>query len=336
MRSNRSLKGPSVVLAVLAALGAACFSCPGEAAAQQKKRIAYLAAGQATVGTYEIAHHTGFQKMLQTYGFEATTVEKVDYSKAPELMRTLAAQGAAVVIVNSSGFAAALDEVAPEFPKTWFVGTSDIRPPDKHKNMAGFVPNWNEIGYLVGTGMGLATKTNKVGILSGVPVMAFNRIVGSIMQAAKAVNPNVSVEVRYTQSWVDNARSKEAALALIAGGVDILAAYIGSADAGVIEAVREKNIKMVAHLMDAHHLAPKHIFTSGVVNTERMYDILGGLIAQNTLEPKIYSMDIANGVVTFGPTRGLVPDAVERKMAEVREAIRSGAVKVERAVYTPR
>jgi basic membrane protein A len=315
---------------------AAALVWTAPAAAQQKKRIAYLAAGQANVGTYEIAHSTGFQKMVQKYGFDATVVEKVDYSKTPELMRTLAAQGAAVIIVNSSGFAAALAEVAPEFPKTWFVGTSDIRPPDKHKNVAGFIPNWNEIGYLVGTGMGLATKTNKVGVLSGVPVMAFNRIVGSIMQSAHAVNPRVIVEVRYTQSWVDNARSKEAALALIAGGVDIIAAYIGSADVGVIEAVKEKNIKMVAHLMDAHHLAPKHIFTSGVVNTESLYDILGELIAANRLEPKIYSMDIASGVVNFGPTRGLVPDAVERKMAETREGIKSGKITVERAVFTPK
>jgi basic membrane protein A len=308
----------------------------GSASAQQKKRIAYLSVGQVTVGTYEITHYTAFQKMVQKYGFEGTPVEKVDYSKAPELMRTLAAQGAAMIIVNSGGFAAALDEVAPEFPKTWFVGTSDIRPPDRHKNVAGFSPDWNEIGYLVGTGAGLATKTNKVGVISGVPIMSVNRVIGSLIHAAKTVNANVKVEVRYTQSWVDNARSKEAAQALIAEGVDILVPYNGSADAGVLEAVKEKNVKMVANYADGYHLGPKHVFTSGVVHADRMYDILGDLFSTSRLEPKIYVMDIAKGIVDFGPTRGLVPDSVERKMAEAREAIKAGRIKVDRLVYTPK
>ncbi len=318
-------------IAVLAAGGT-----PVPASAQQAKRIAYITTGLVTVGSYEIVHHTGFQKMLQKYGFESTIVEKVDYSKAAELMRTLAAQGAAVVIANSAGFAAALDEVAPEFPKAWFVGTSDIRPPDKHKNVAGFVPNWNEIGYLVGTGMGLATKTNKVGVLSAVPILSLNRTFASLIQAAREVNPKVAVEVRYTQSWVDNAKSKEAALALIAEGADILAAYLGSADVGAIAAVKEKNVKLVGHFADAYAQAPQNAFTSGVVHADRMYDILGGLIAANRLEPKVYSMDVAAGVVDFAPTRGLVPAAVEQRMAEAREAIKTGRIRVERLVYTPK
>lgn len=336
MRWNRGWKGSLAGLGGLVVLLVGTVASAPPASGQQKKRIAYISAAQVTVGTYEITHYTGFQKMVQKYGFDANTVEKVDYSKAPELMRALAAQGAAVVIVNSGGFAAALDEVAPEFPRTWFVGTSDIRPPDKHKNVAGFVANWNEIGHLVGTGVGLATRTNKVGIISAVPILSLNRVIASLMQAAKLVNPKVTVEVRYTQSWVDNARSKEAALALIAEGADIIVPYVGSADVGVIAAVKEKNAKMVGHFGDAYPQAPEHIFTSGLVNADRLYDILGGLIAANRVEPKIYSMDVASGVVDFAPTRGVVPASVEQKMAETREAIKSGKIKVEHLVYTPK
>lgn len=323
-------------LAGLAVLAAAVPVRPAPTNGQQKKRIAYITTGQVTVGNYETAHYGGFQKMLRKYGFEGTTLEKVDYSKAPELMRTMAAQGASVVIVNSGGFAGALDEVAPEFAKTWFVGTSDIRPPDKHKNVAGFTPQWNEFGYLIGSGVAVATKSNKVGIISAVPIMSLNRAIGSLIDSAKAVNSKISVEVRYTQSWVDNAKSKEAALALIAEGADVLLAYVGSAEPGVIEAAKEKNVKLVGYIVDAYHQAPKNIFTSQIINMDRLYDIVGELIATNRLEPKIYPMDVASGVLDFAPTRGLVPPEVERKLAEVREGIKTGRIKVERLVYTPK
>lgn len=321
-------------LAALAILAAAAEPMPSSA--QQKKRIAYITVGQVTVGNYEIAHYGGFQKMLSKYVFEGTTVEKVDYSKAPELMRTLAAQGASVVIVNSGGFAGALEEVAPEFPKVWFVGTSDIRPPDKHKNVAGFTPQWNEFGHLIGSGVAVATKTNKVGIVSAVPIMSLNRAIGSLIASAKAVNPKVNVEVRYTQSWVDNAKSKEAALALIAEGADVLLAYVGSAEPGVIEAAKEKNVKMVGYIVDAYQQAPKNIFTSQIINMDRLYDIVGELISTNRLEPKIYPMDVASGVLDFAPTRGLVSPEVERKLAETREGIKTGKIKIERLVYSPK
>ena len=336
MQWKRFARGGFVAVAGIAVLVAASWPWAAPASAQQKKRIAYITTALVTVGNYEIAHYGGFQKMLQKYGFEGTPVEKVDYSKAPELMRTLAAQGASVIIVTSGGFAAALEEVAPEFPKVWFIGTSDIRPPDKHKNVAGFTPQWNEFGYMIGPGVALATKTNKVGIVSAVPIMSLNRAVASLMASAKATNPKVTVDVRYTQSWVDNTKSKEAALALIAEGADILLPYVGSAEPGVIEAVKEKNVKMVGYIVDSYQVAPKNIFTSQIINMDRLYDIVGELIATNRLEPKIYPMDVASGVLDFAPTRGLVPPEVERKLAETREGIKTGKIKIERLVYSPK
>ena len=76
------------------------------------------------------------------------------------------------------------------------------------------------------------TKSNVIGVVGGYPVPEVNRIANAFIAGAQAVNPDVEVKVSFINSWFDPATAKEAALAQIGAGADVLYAE----RFGVIEA----------------------------------------------------------------------------------------------------
>ena len=124
--------------------------------------------------------------------------------------------------------------VAADFPEIAFVFGSGGGPAEP--NMAVF-DNWiHEPAYLCGMLAGGMTKTNVIGVVGAMPVPEVNRIVNAFKAGVKEVNPDAEVMVTFINSWFDPAAAKEAALAQIDAGADVLFAE----RFGVIEAAARK------------------------------------------------------------------------------------------------
>ena len=70
----------------------------------------------------------------------------------------------------------------------------------------------------------------------------------------QAANPKASVRVLWLNTWFDPAREREAALALINAGADVLTNH--SASAAVPQAAEEKGVKLIAYQSDMRAQAP--------------------------------------------------------------------------------
>jgi basic membrane lipoprotein Med (substrate-binding protein (PBP1-ABC) superfamily) len=105
------------------------------------------------------------------------------------------------------------------------------------------------------------TKSNKVGVVGGYPVPEVNRLVNAFIAGAKEVNPVVEVLVNFINSWFDPAAAKEAALAQIDAGADVLYAE----RFGVIEAAEEKGLFAFGNMSDQNEL-PEFVVSSPVWN----------------------------------------------------------------------
>jgi basic membrane lipoprotein Med (substrate-binding protein (PBP1-ABC) superfamily) len=121
--------------------------------------------------------------------------------------------------------------------------------------------NWiHEPAYLSGLIAGKLTKSNRVGVVAAMPIPEVNRIVNGFVQGAKETNPDVAVSVSYINSFFDPAAAKEAALAQVAAGADVLFAE----RFGVIEAAKEKGIPAFGAMKDQNELAPDTVVTGPV------------------------------------------------------------------------
>lgn len=119
-------------------------------------------------------------------------------------------------------------ELAEEFPNTTFIfGTSsEILGP----NVVTYQPATEEPGYLAGIIAGMATKTNKIGIVGpvdGGDAAQYNR---GYWLGVKSVNPDAEISVAHTGSYADFTKAGELAKAFINDGFDMLA---GSAQQGL-------------------------------------------------------------------------------------------------------
>ena len=82
------------------------------------------------------------------------------------------------------------------------------------------------------------SQSGTIGVVAGYPVPEVNRIVNAFIQGAKEANPKAEVLVTFLNSWFDPAAAKEAALAQVDAGADVLFAE----RFGVIEAAQEKKL----------------------------------------------------------------------------------------------
>jgi len=233
-----------------------------------------------------------------------------------------------IIFGDAFGNEEAVRRVAADYPEIAFVFGSGLGPSEP--NLSVF-DNWiHEPAYLLGMLAGGLTKSNVIGVVGGYPVPEVNRIVNAFIAGAKEINPNAKVLVTFINSWFDPAAAKEAALAQIDAGADVLFAE----RFGVIEAAAEKGLWAFGNMSDQNELAPDYVVSSAVwnMNPTVRYVInqvqTGAYTAQDL---KDFSM-VAKGGASLAPFHGteakLPPDLV--KTVREREAqIKAGLFRVD-------
>lgn len=226
-----------------------------------------------------------------------------------------------IIFGDAFGNEDAVAKVAKDFPQIAFVFGSSGGPAEP--NLSVF-DNWiHEPAYLSGLIAGKLTKSNKIGVVGGHPVPEVNRIVNAFIQGAKETNPAAEVRVSFINSWFDPPTAKEAALAHVAAGADVLYAE----RFGVIEAAKEKGIPAFGSLSDQNSLAPDTVVTGPVwdMGPTVKYVIkqvqAGAYTAQDL---KDFSM-VGKGGATLAPFHGWeqklpkdLLDLVQKRMDEIK------------------
>lgn len=266
------------------------------------------------------------KKMGKNLVYEFT--EKVGASDFERVLREYAERGFDLIIGDA--FLAGEDpvrRVAKEYPEVAFAFGSEF--PFQAPNMSVF-DNWiHEPSYLCGIIAGRTTKSNKLGIVAAMPIAEVNRLVHAFKQGALSVNPKVKVSVAYIGSWFDPPKTKEAAMAQIESGVDLIFAE----RFGVFEAAREKKILAFGNMVDQNALAPDVVITGPVWNMVPTVEYCISAVQKKQWKAqdlRAYSMMGKKGA-SLAPFHGFekkLPAAVIKEVKDLEAKIRSGALVV--------
>ncbi len=237
-------------------------------------------------------------------------------------------QKPAAIFGDAFGNEEAVRRVAKDYPEIAFVFGSGLGPAEP--NLAVF-DNWiHEPAYLCGLIAGGVTKTNVIGVVGGYPVPEVNRIVNAFIDGVKEVNPDAKVLVTFINSWFDPAAAKEAALAQVDAGADVLFAE----RFGVIDAAVEKGLLAFGNMSDQYELGPGHVLTGPVWNMTPTVEYVikqveaGAFTAQDL---KDFSM-VAKGGAYLAPFHGMeskIPENILSLVKQRDEEIRSGLFRVD-------
>jgi len=318
---------------VLALLLAACAPAVAATPVPQESGVLSVFGAYATAieEPWDGVIHSALQK-AQTEGriaYEFT--DDIGYAGDMErVLREVAEQKKPDIIFGDAfGNEEAVRRVAKDYPEIAFVFGSGGGPAEP--NFSVF-DNWiHEPAYLSGMLAGGLTQSNVIGVVGGFPVPEVNRIVNAFIAGAESVNPEVDVKTSFINSWFDPAAAKEAALAQIDAGADVLFAE----RFGVIEAAAENSLYVFGNMSDQKDLAPEFVVSSPVWNMEPTVDYIIDQVAGGTYtaqDLKDFSM-VAKGGATLAPintdvTGGVPAELIDQVKAK-EEEIKSGLFRVD-------
>ena len=202
--------------------------------------------------------HQALLKAEKELGVEYTWSESVKSADFARVMREYAEKGYQLIMGDAFGAERIARRVARDYPNIAFVFGSGIGPADPN---FGVFDNWiHEPAYLSGMIAGRMTKTNTVGVVGGIAIPEINRLSNAFCAGAKEVNPKVRCKFSFIGSFFDPPKAKEAAIAQIEDGVDVIYAE----RFGVIEAAQEKGILAISNMSDQASLGPDTVITGPI------------------------------------------------------------------------
>jgi basic membrane protein A len=293
------------------------------------KKVAFIGVAPVTQGNWDPAGYKAFTAAAEKYGFEPSNQESVAYDAAAPVIRRLARSND-MVIAHSSGYEAAMLEVAPEFPDVWFVVFSDLSSTGGNDNVAGWAVNWNEYGYLAGAAGCFAAKEKNapaIGHVNSQPIPAFTRYAAGERDAAE--EQGCKWDTRWTNSFEDVAKAKQAALSMINDGASVVTSSADTADEGSRDAAVESDSLYIGNYVAETELAPKNTITSVMINFDQGYDEIGKLFSEDSLEAKVYDVDIEGGGLTYEEPFSNVAEDIQTKALDVLSQIKDGSIKVD-------
>ncbi|HBF28634.1 BMP family protein [Rhizobium sp.] len=316
-----------------AALAAAVLSFAAVAApALAEDKAAILLPGSANDQSWNALGYA-IVKSLEPHGFKTAYSENVADADEAEAVRDYAHQGYKIVLGHSGRFVSAMQEVAADFPKTQFIAVSGNE---------GMMPNVMSIDYnnaQFGCQLGLLaarmSKTHKVGGiygLQGVPNITA-QAGGFRLCATKA---GAAVTILYIKDMEDSAQAKEAALSLISNGADVLTGKLNAAEAGLVQAAKEKKVFVTGRGFDQTAIAPDLVLTNVVEDWPEMIGSTADQVKAGKLFGTFVQYGYDTGKVTgaslkYSADKALnpvVPAAVVKEVNDMAADFASGKLKI--------
>lgn len=232
---------------------------PAKPAAAPAKKLRVVSIFQTPIEEpWDGAIHQALLRAKKDLGIDYEWTEKVAGADFERVVREYAEKGYDLVMGDAFGQEQAARRVAKAYPKVRFLFGSGLGPAQPN---FGVFDDWiHEPAYLCGMIAGKLTKSNVLGVVGGHPVPEVNRLINAFKEGAREVNPNVKVKVAFIGSWFDPPKAKEAALAQIEAGADLLYAE----RYGVIDAAKERGKLAFGNLLDQQSLAPDTVITGPV------------------------------------------------------------------------
>ena len=317
----------SISLAAVGCAKATPEATEPSAAEPEKVKVALILPGVITDAGWNASAYEGLKAAEEQLDVETAYSESVPAPDFEATFRDYASQGFDIVIGHGSEFGDAALTVAQEFPDTYFAVTNAAV---KAENVAGLDTKNEETGFMAGVVAGTVTETKVVGYVGAMEILAMKRGEEGFRLGVEEVCPDCEVLVSYTGSFDDIAKGKEAALAMIDAGADVIMQYADASGLGVIEAAKEQGVMAIGSGGDQSSLAPDNVVTTCLQKLAPMIVSIVQEVQDGTFTPnqvRLYGYD--TGAYDLAP---LNDDLVTEEQAEVilsyRDKLKAGEVEL--------
>ncbi len=299
------------------------------AVAKEDLKVGVIHIGNPADGSgYSYAHDQGIVAMQQALGLDDSQIVRKnnvaddDQTAIDTAMRECVEEGCQIIFATSWGYMDACEALAEEFPDVVFSHGTGYK--SNGKNFNNYFGRIYQSRYLSGIAAGLKTETNKIGYVGawGKDNAEVTGGCNAFAMGVYSVNPDATVYIKTTNSWYDPEGEKQAAVALINEGCDVIGQHCDTPNPQL--AAEEAGVFGVGYNSDMSKDAPGAVLTSTIWNWGAYYTEAVESLINGTWTGENYFGGLKEGLVDLAPLSDLCAEGTAEKIEEAREKMASG------------
>ena len=257
------------------------------------------------------------------------------YEAAVELIEV---EGCTLIFADSFGHESFLMQAAKEHPEVQFCHATGTQA-----HTAGLANFHNAFAhiyegrYLAGVVAGLKLKemidagkiTAAEAKMGYVGAFTFAEVISgytSFYLGAKSIVPEVTMDVKFTGSWYDETKEKQAAEALIAGGCVLISQHADSM--GAPTACENAGIPNVSYNGSTAAACPNTFLISSRINWVPYFEYMITQVKEGKSIDVDWAGDLSNGAVAVTDLGTAVAPGTAEKVADVKAKLMAGEINV--------
>src|SRR3954467_7026850 len=278
---------------------------------------------------------TGMKRAAKQLKIQYRAVESRSAGDYLPNMASLARSGYNIVI--SAGFLLndATEDVADQFPDTKFAITdySVLAFKRKHTNIEGLTYATQQNSYLIGCVAAHVAQTRgkkNISVVGGIKIPPVDTFLAGYRAGAQKCVPGTTVQIGYSQNFIDPALCKQVATNQIDAGSQVVFGVAGPCGLGALDAAKERGRWAVGGGVDQSFLGT-HILTSAVkrVDTGILLAVKGAKTGKGYRGGHDLVFNLKNGGVGLGKVskKAKLKTAWVQPIATLQKQIISGKIK---------
>ncbi|MDY4519413.1 MAG: BMP family ABC transporter substrate-binding protein [Candidatus Spyradocola sp.] len=257
------------------------------------------------------------------------------YEAAAELVDA----GCDLIFADSFGHESFMLQAAQEFPEVQFCHATGTQAHTAGvANFHNAFASIYEGRYLAGIAAGMKLNEMiangqitedqaKMGYVGAYPYAEVKSGYTSFYLGAKSVCPSVTMDVKFTNSWFDIAKEKEAAISLINDGCVLISQHADSE--GAPKACEENNVPNVAYNISTISIAPNTALISSKIDWQPYFEMMIKNAKEGTEIPTDYCATAAEGAVILTELNAAVAaEGTQEAIDDAKAKLASGELKV--------
>jgi basic membrane protein A len=290
--------------------------------------------------SFNDAAAAGLDKAVKELGVqskEAAATNGEAESARQERLQQLIDAGYTNVVAVGFAYAKSVGAAAKANPSVKFAIVDDASDDSKGPNVDQITFAEEQGSYLVGAAAALKSKVNHVGFVGGVNTALIKKFQAGYQAGAKAVNPNIVVDVKYLTEPPDFSgfnsvdKGKAAAEGMYQGGADIVYHAAGGSGGGVFTAAKAAGKLAIGVDSDQAKTAAADvrdvIMTSMIKKVDvGVFDFIKS-VSDGSFKAGNKIFDLKAGGVDYSTTGGKIDD-IKSKLDDYKAQIIAGTIKV--------
>lgn len=276
---------------------------------------------------YSYMHDQGTKAMEAHFGnrIEVIRMEGVaENEESARVMENLIAEGCQMIFANSYNYQDYMLQVAQEYPDILFEHCSGYL---SNHNMSNYFGRMYQMRYLAGMIAGKMSPTGKIGFVGAFNTPEVVRGINAFTLGARAVNPNATVTVVWTNTWFDPGLERQGAVALLDQGCDTIAQHQDTTEPA--KAAIERGKYAVGYNADFRAIVgDDRILVSPMWNWENYMIPAVQSALDGTWETQSYWGGLEDHMIHLSPISPLVPQDFQNQVAAKQAEMEAGTFDV--------